>query len=321
MYRIKRDATIMDCTRFLCHFALMVLIVASISDVHEAFTTNDGVLDLFLDEPFEGVNYKKNFYEIMTQGEFWSWVNGPLSNGLYPTAWYNGDVFGDADRGYVLHNLRLVGGVRFRQLRMPHDSCLERRFVDECVERSWNVTTDGQCLNGYNAAQSTCCVGRFDTKDGSCYTSFDKDKQDTSPFGPVGNESRYTWSDGQGELVGLFGFGEDYGTGGFSVELPAENHEGQASAILARMEADRWTDEQTYAVAVYFNMYSTFTKLMTTVRVLFEFFPTGHVIKSSKIITVRLVLYQAKMDKVGFFAFLKIMTRQLTGLFVFSRSA
>lgn len=102
----------------------------------------------------------------MTQGEFWQWLEGPLINGLYPEEWYNGRPFTEGEQGYVLEYLRLVGGVQLRQLRMPNNSCLERRVLDECVLR------DG------------VCEGRYDTKGGVCYAEFMESRQMTTPFGP-----------------------------------------------------------------------------------------------------------------------------------------
>ena len=53
MYRIERDRTIRRCGLFTLHFALLLFIVSNVYDVHVAFTTNDAITDLFLDEPFE----------------------------------------------------------------------------------------------------------------------------------------------------------------------------------------------------------------------------------------------------------------------------
>ena len=239
----------------------------------------------------------------MTQGEFWTWVQGPLRSGLYPLTWYNNMSFTEGETGYVLHSLRVVGGVRLRQMRMPHDSCFERRAVDDCVVRPWNVTTQGSCPNAptYDANAQTCCVGVFDSKDGRCFDRFDESLQDKQPFGPIDPATgvgKYTWSDGMSPMEGLFGFGESYGTGGYVVDLPTTDTDGNASAVLSQLEADRWTDEGPAAVAVYFNLYNTNTRLLSTVRILFEFGNTGHVIKSAKIFTIKLVVYEAKMDKV-----------------------
>lgn len=124
-------------------------------------------MDLFMDEEFDSVSYKKNFYEIMTKDEFWQWMQGPLLAGLYQSTYYNGDTIPDDEQGYILGSLRLVGGVELRQMRVSNSSCSERRY-----------THFGE---------------RFDTKTGVCYAEFKrgawwtpwlKDTEDTTPFGP-----------------------------------------------------------------------------------------------------------------------------------------
>jgi len=45
-----------------------------INNIHRTFSQNDALMDLFLDEEFEDATYKKNFYEVMTMGEMWTWL-------------------------------------------------------------------------------------------------------------------------------------------------------------------------------------------------------------------------------------------------------
>ena len=103
-----------------------------------------------------------------------------------------------ANARYTLMYLRLVGGIQLRQARVSNQSCAIRRFVDECVAQP-----DGTCQ------------ARFDTKDGTCFSEFSVSRQDTQPYGP-GTEG-FTWSSGHSDLKGLFGFGPDYGDGGYVV--------------------------------------------------------------------------------------------------------
>ena len=42
---------------------------------------DDSVADLFLDEEM-GETYKKNFYEVMTMGEMWDWMEVRWCSGL-----------------------------------------------------------------------------------------------------------------------------------------------------------------------------------------------------------------------------------------------
>ena len=69
-----------------------------------------GLRDLLLDEEFPEAfsHVRKNFWSVKTAAEAWQWARGPLVGAL------------EAD--LLLAN-ELVGGVRFRQLRVAADSC------------------------------------------------------------------------------------------------------------------------------------------------------------------------------------------------------
>ena len=221
---------------------------------------------------------QQNFDEVMTHDEFWTWMRGPLVNGLYTDEWYNGDPFTEAQKGYLGYHLRLVGGAQLRQLRVSNHSCLERRFVH------MTAVHNGQVL------------GKYDSKDGTCFDFFEESLADTEPFGPPANPSKYKHTSGLVQVDGLFGFGPSYGTGGYVVELPLDEVQGRAA--VEELFRDRWTDRGTRAVVVSFNLYNTNTRLVTVVRVLFEFFPDGHLVKSAKFFTVKMAMYQTAKDMV-----------------------
>ena len=67
--------------------------------MHVSYSQNNAVLDLFLDEEFEDATYKKNFFEVMTMEEMWTWLKGPLYNGAYPDEWYNGVPYTEDELG------------------------------------------------------------------------------------------------------------------------------------------------------------------------------------------------------------------------------
>ena len=37
--------------------------------------------------------FKKTFFDVGSFDDLWSYIEGPLFNGLYPDHWYNGDAF------------------------------------------------------------------------------------------------------------------------------------------------------------------------------------------------------------------------------------
>ncbi|CAE7315498.1 pkd2 [Symbiodinium sp. KB8] len=258
MYSIRRDRTVVDAVIFTVYTLVFVAIIGQLYNVNMANNTNAAIMDLFLDEEFPGAQYKKNFFEIMTMGEFWTWLRGPVAGGLYPDEWYNGDAYTESEEGYILNYLRLVGGVQLRQARVSDSSCTERRYVDSVLPDP----TTGEKLP------------RFDTKDETCYAEFSIARQDTSPFGPNGT-AKYFWSDGWHSLDGLYGWGPSYGDGGYVVELPVNR-----TAALAKIEElyeDRWVDAGTRSVMVMFNVYNTNTRMLTS----FKFFSLQMIIYES----------------------------------------
>ena len=50
-----------------------------------------------------------------------------------------------------------------------------------------------------------------------------------------------------------------------------------ARDVILHLKRDRWVDQATRAVSVQFNAYNTNSKLLTTVRIVFEFRNTGRV--------------------------------------------
>lgn len=100
----------------------------------------------------------------------------------------------------MLNYLRLVGGVQLRQARVSNHSCTIRRLVD-------SVACHNNSVTGF---KEVCGLGMYDTKDETCFSEFSVDRQDTAPFGPPADPTRYKWSDGHSDVFGLFGFGPSY---------------------------------------------------------------------------------------------------------------
>ncbi|KAA0170283.1 hypothetical protein FNF27_02127 [Cafeteria roenbergensis] len=257
-YTMTRRKLFLEAVFFSLFLVTFVGVCFSIYDVHKAFQTNDALIDLFLDEEFEGATYKKNFYEIMTMEELWVWLKGPVINGALPDQWYNGDPFTPEEQGLVLYAPRLVGGIQLRQARVR----------------------DGTC------GQATLPALQFDVPSAKCFGDFSIANQDTRPFGPNGT---YTWSNNNHAMEGLFGYGPSYGTGGYVTVLPADQK--NASEVLDSMEAARWIDRGTRAVMVMMNFYNVQTDLVTVVRLIVELFPSGHVVKSHKFYSFQAGLY------------------------------
>lgn len=282
LYTVERNRSIREGFVFLVYFILFLAICFNLYDTDTMYNTNAAVQRLMLETPFRDGQYKKNFHEVMTQGEFWQWLEEPFLDAVLPEELYSGRPLSEKERGTTLRYLQVVGRIQLRQARMSNSSCTERRFT--------SLISQYQGPNGEE-------LGRYDTKGGWCYSEFELSSQDTTPFGPDG---KYTWSDGYHNMNGLIGFGASYGTGGFVSELPVNRTEAQAQ--IAQMKQDRWTDLGTRAVAVSVNMYNTQTRLVTVVRILFEFYNSAHLTRSVKVFSNQLKVYQSKMDfvRLGF---------------------
>ena len=102
-------------------------------------------------------------------------------------------LYDETQLGYVLYYYRLVGPVRFRQVRISNVSCTERRFL-------WlNATHDGArrgchpamlCWTRREDLLATILFPagelkpRFDNKDGSCWDDFNPNFEEKNSFGP-----------------------------------------------------------------------------------------------------------------------------------------
>ncbi|KAA0168756.1 hypothetical protein FNF27_07106 [Cafeteria roenbergensis] len=295
MYEIERQKRLGEVAVFFGLFAIFGIIAFQLYDVGVAYKTNAALEDLLLDEEFPGASFKKNFYEVMTQGEIFEWLQGPMLGQLYPTESYSGRPLSPIQQQYALGYFRLVGGVRLRQLRVRNDSCISERALADCSKEATDVFG-----NPVASGSASSCLGRFDNIDGTCYGAFRTSESLTSfdsteakePFYRNGHE--YTWQSGLSKLDGLYGWDQLYGTGGYVVELPT--NQTLAAEKLDQIFADAFLDRASRALEVGINLYNTNTRLLSVCRVVFEMFPSGHVLKWARIYSVPVLQYSSVQD-------------------------
>ena len=231
----------------------------------------------------------------MTQGEVFEWLRGPLLSGAYPSESYTGRELSLIEQQYVLGYYRLAGGVRLRQFRVTNDSCVSRRLLELCSSE----TTDA--IGQTSAPGTSGCLGRFDNLDGTCFDSFVAkssaapglpSSEATEPF--VRNGHIYTWRSGLAFLDGLYGWYQSYGQGGYVVNLPPNRS--RAVALVAQLEEDEWLDRGSRALEVGMNLYNTNTRMLTVCRIVFEMFPSGHIVKWARIYSVPVLQYSNASD-------------------------
>jgi hypothetical protein len=160
--------------------------------------------------------------------------------------------------------LRLVGGMRLRQVRARNDSCLP---------------------------QMRALGPRFSTPDGTCYGDLSTlDHEDRAPFVGVTSGKTYPYVSGLPYLYGYYGWSPypiygSYGRGGLIAFVDAEAGRSAALAMVAQLEADGWFSQGTRVVCLDVNLYDTAQRTMTVAQYVMEFFPSGYGLTTSRIFT------------------------------------
>lgn len=244
-----------------CLFVGVFLRFAGTLPTEIAFQPDAAVWDLFLDEEFPTVTFKKTFFDVKTRDELYEWLEGPFVNGWYERDLFEGEDPLLADR--VLFHLVPLGQPQLRQIRIRDEAC------------------DGE-LDGFFRR---------------CVTAFTSTSRETEPFSRGNTTYEYTPS-GLSELfasnllvVSYKGSKEvSYGHGGYLVRLPNSDR-AAAAAQIAELRADDWIDEYTRAVAVDWSFYNPNLNLFTTVQTLFQFLPTGYLEVAPRIYSYRLITF------------------------------
>ena len=95
---------------------------------------SEAISDLLFDEEFSDSNYKKNWFEVMTQGELFTWAEGPLTQAFF-------DPDSEESISLLGGTTHLVGQVQFRQVRSDRNSSAAG---SECPTEfgGWRMTAD-----------------------------------------------------------------------------------------------------------------------------------------------------------------------------------
>lgn len=292
----RRDRTCWEFLMYAVFVLVFCLVITRLNDTAITQSANGAVYDAFLDEAMwqpdaspaaiasgdssalaaylDPISYKKTFFDISDLPELQQWLLTVFREAFYEDAWYNGQKLSTNELGYVRRSLRIVGGARIWQARVRNDSC-----SSEQVESS-----------AYKA--------RFAPPGGGCFGDFTLDNADTSPFGPSSNPAKYKYSSSVGTTVeGLSGFGvTDYGSGGYVVFLPTDRANG--TKLLDELLRDRFVDKQTRMLTIDFNLFGSDIGYLTTARFTVEMLPTGAVLPSFRLYSVKMLLYDTTIDRI-----------------------
>lgn len=194
----------------------------------------------------------QTFREVATPAGFWRWVEGPLTNTIFPDPFFN-------KTGPILTYNRLVGSVRLRQLRVkPNFDC-------ELSDRALGFVSE-------------------------CFPPYSEDARSTEPFNDLVSPG-FTYTPPEQLLrergtPAYEGQLAEYDAGGFVVDLS-----GERDAWLIRVDALRrgaWSDSQTRAIFVTFNIYNANLELYLSSTLLFEQSLAGNILTSFAFDTIRL---------------------------------
>ena len=130
-----------------------------------------------------------------------------------------------------------------------------------------------------------------------CYPLFDRDVEETTPFGSAESSPlnrQYLWTDSLTSLTRSLTFtssvwnGEkSFGTGGYPVYLPRDS-ESSGREIVQQLEQD-FIQASTRYMSVSFSLYNPSSDLFTVIQVLFEFSTTDYIEKSARTSSLKLL--------------------------------
>ncbi|OCT71797.1 polycystic kidney disease 2-like 1 protein [Xenopus laevis] len=214
---------------------------------------------LFIDTPSDsGVTFKA----ISNMDDFWSYLQGPLLDGLYWTKWYNNASLTGNTNSLIYYENLLLGVPRMRQLKVKNNSCVVYKdFKDEII---------------------------------GCFDVYSKEKEDTCQFGLI-NGTAWTYYTEE-ELGGSSYWGKmtTYSGGGYYIDLELTKPE--SIRQLQILKNNLWLDRGTRAVFIDFSVYNANINLFCVLRLVVEFPATGGAIPSWQIRTVKLIRYISRWD-------------------------
>jgi hypothetical protein len=200
---------------------------------------------------------------------------------------------GMMEPGMMLFSNMLVGAVQFRTVRVQPDDC--SKFHADKISESRNLSSINHFLGGGSAGGAgggVCYPDFYEMRTGVATDAYGE----RTPGVPCSDNSsatcRYTHSWHNSSLKGSTAFArstgmtENFGKGGYTVELPRDR--AGAVATLAQLEQD-FLGQPTRTLAVSFNVYNVNADIFIVFQANFEFHSTGHIEPFARIAPVQLM--------------------------------
>lgn len=229
---------------FYIMFLINVSLIAYNTVGPSYFYFSNMMLNVFIERNFKSTyEMDINFNDIITSDDFWKFSNAILPLAVHDNA--------------VIRENKLLGLLRFRQLRVRNDSCvIPHIFQNQFKE----------------------CFGE--------YSPENEDRSDLVKDGSIWNYKvpmtmRDEWF--------LWGILNMYPGGGFIQEIR------DPSGIID-LSKRNWIDRGTRVVFVEFSMYNANSNIFCIIKLIAEVPPTGGIVPSYLIRTVKLLDFTSKWD-------------------------
>ena len=190
---------------------------------------------------------------------------------IYQTKWYNdgdnpmfpcpdGSTGGPCERNEedanMLYDNKMLGVPRLRQLRVRNDSCEVHPLFQASIT--------------------------------ACYSDYEEAKEDKDPFGQGLRKftSPDAWRYQSAKEIGGFEFWgklKTYSGGGSVQNLHPK--EQQTLAIIRELREFLWIDRATRIIVIDFTTYNANVNLFCVTKLVFEFPPTGGIVKSQRLVS------------------------------------
>ena len=284
--------------RYICFLILFTFSALSTRDAYFGYAYRQMIEETVLGENFlpQDTVVEKSFDGIENIGDVWMFMHGPFVRHMYNEVLYTGEPLPPVEQRLVLGQSKLIGRVRFSQVRVRADGCtVAEAFRDEAATAHiphcyppWSIVSpelhDKTPLFGYDPLAACEGLGPDATVP---VLGEELPCNDTSGFETVRS---YPWSDaavtGQGVFVGDFA---TYGGGAYFVDLP--NSQSEVATLLAEMQEDDVFDAATRAAWLDFTVYNANVNRFLVVRLLFEQLGSGGVHASADLRSLHLLWY------------------------------
>eukprot|EP00164_Ancoracysta_twista_P010347 GFYU01015579.1.p1 GENE.GFYU01015579.1~~GFYU01015579.1.p1 ORF type:complete len:675 (-),score=108.72 GFYU01015579.1:501-2525(-) len=213
---------------------------------------------VFVDPKFQSGGRNIDFNEIDQWQDIWNWMDQVLLPGFYPENSSQSPNYNSIPNigNTMSYYNRLVGKLRFRQVRVASSSCSIKSEFDDVVE----VAT-------------------------TCYPQWSTETQSTSPYGQSGQTYTYSTADDPETTWGSYAV---YDAGGYITDVDIKGSTLiQAQTTIGNLKAGRWLDLSTRSILILFSTFNANLEQVTSVSMLIEFTPFGRVSTSYKIISMR----------------------------------